>query len=552
MMAIAMTMAISSIPPIVLHSPSNIDPTQSPATDWYQGWCPTTQQIVSLPRTLLAEAIARDMMCQLSQYPNYFEKEGKMYGILIVRSAAGYAVLKAFSGELGQSAHQDGWVAPIPKRQQLAIDEANTLRELDRIKRRLTDLKQCPTRLEYDQTTAQLERDRQALNQRHQQRKQQRQQQRQYLFEQYSAPHQHHELAIALEALDEESRQDGIELRHFKRHCAQQLQPLTSAIAAADMEIQALKRARKSLSRQLQAQLHQAYTIQNFAGQARSLTQLMSDPPSGTGDCCAPKLLHAAALRRLTPIAIAEFWWGPASHDKYPGQFYGPCVERCQPLMGFLLSGLSQTIAQKSLQLPIIYEDDSLLVIDKPAGLLSVPGRRCDRQDSVLSRLRLTYPFLTAVHRLDQDTSGLLMLAKTLECDRQLQQQFQHHKIYKTYDAIVDGCVSPTNGSINLPLWGDPSDRPRQIVHWQWGKPSLTHYQVIHQDNTLTRLRLIPETGRTHQLRVHAAVGLQAPIQGDRLYGKATGDRLMLHARTLQLTHPLRQTYLELTADPAF
>jgi tRNA pseudouridine32 synthase/23S rRNA pseudouridine746 synthase len=492
------------------------------------------------------------MMRQLSHHPDTFEQEGKMYGILIVRSAAGYAVLKAFSGELGRSAHRDGWVPPIPGRQQIALDEARTLQELEQIKQRLIDLKHLPERLKYRKLLAQFEHDRQALVKHHQQKKHHRHQQRQSLSEHYSDPHQHDELAIALEALDEESRQDGIELRHLKRHYTQQRQPLQQAIADADAEIQSLKRRRKSLSCQLQAQLHQAYVLQNFAGQSQSVTQLMADPPSGTGDCCAPKLLHYAAIHHLTPIAIAEFWWGPAAGDKQPGHLYGPCAERCQPLMGFLLSGLSEAVYDKAQQLPIVYEDQSLLVINKPTGLLSVPGRRYDRQDSVLSRLRSAYPYLTAVHRLDQDTSGLLILSKTPESDRHLRHQFQHQQIHKTYDAIVDGYVTPLEGNINLPLWGNPSDRPRQVVDWQRGKPSLTHYQVIHQEAEQTRLILNPKTGRTHQLRVHLAVGLQTPIQGDHLYGIGAGDRLMLHARILRFIHPHHQTPLNLSTEPAF
>ena len=421
-------MTLSSIPHITLNLPIGTDPTQSPVVDWYAGHCPTTHQRVSLPRTSLAEAIARDMMRQLSHYPDQFEQEGKMYGILIAQSSTGYSVLKAFSGEIGQSAYQDGWVPPIPGRQQLAIDEAQTLTQLDQIKQTLITLTQIPERNEYEQLTAQYECDRRILNQHHQRRKQQRHQQRQTLTEQYSSPHQAQTLAIALDALDAESRQDGIELRHLKRQYAQKLQPLKAAIAFADVQIQELKRTRKALSRQLQSQLHQAYTLQNFAGEARSLAQLMIDPPSGTGDCCAPKLLHYAAIHHLTPIAIAEFWWGPATGDKYPGQFYGPCAERCQPLMGFLLSGLSEAINQKARQLSIVYEDHSLIIVDKPTGLLSVPGRRSDRQDSVLTRLQATEPFLTAVHRLDQDTSGLLILAKSPNCDRALRQRQLHRK----------------------------------------------------------------------------------------------------------------------------
>jgi len=263
--------------------------------------------------------------------------------------------------------------------------------------------------------------------------------------------------------------------------------------------------------------------------------------PTGTGDCCAPKLLHYAATHGLKPLAMAEFWWGtPSTQDhKISGEFYGACRDRCQPLMGFLLSGLEENRRQKADDFLILYEDEWLMAVDKPAGLLSVPGRYRDRQDSVLSRLRSTDPELRPVHRLDQDTSGILLLARDLQTYHHLSQQFQQRQVQKVYEAVVAGAIAVDEGGIELPLWGNLADRPRQTVDWQRGKPSTTKFRVLIRADRFTRIELLPITGRTHQLRVHAVAGLGTPILGDRLYGcQAGAARLHLHAKQLIIQHP--------------
>ena len=336
-----------------------------------------------------------------------------------------------------------------------------------------------------------------------------------------------------------------------------------------------LKQRRKALSRQLQEQLHAAYSLTNFSGQSLSLQQLMPGGamPTGTGDCCAPKLLHYAATHSLKPLAMAEFWWGksPVNQDKIQGEFYGACAERCQPLIGFLLSGLSQThplteigsikqysCATLTQTLPILYEDEWLIAVNKPTGLLSVPGRYSDRQDSVLSRLRHLLPdgmVLAAVHRLDQETSGILLLARDRQTHRQLSLQFQQRQVHKVYEAVLSGSAITDRGTIELPLWADPQDRPYQKVDWQRGKPSLTRFRVMAREVDGTRVEFMPLTGRTHQLRVHAADsrGFGVSILGDRLYGcRAVASRLHLHARELRFDHPQSGQTLYLQAKTPF
>jgi tRNA pseudouridine32 synthase / 23S rRNA pseudouridine746 synthase len=507
------------------------DPQWSIITDRYAGICPTTGDRLSLPRTILAETIAQSLMQQLAQDADYAQ-EGKMYGILLVADRSGeLAVLKAFSGLFQGQVEQPGWVPPIPGRQTVAADEQTTLQQLADLKQQLIDLANLPDRAEYQKLKAQFDRQLQDLNQAHSQRKIQRQQQREAL-----SPA---ELAAQLPNLIHASQMDGIEKRNLKRDRDAILQPLKTQAEAIEQQIQRLKQQRKQLSQQLQAQMHEAAAVMNFLGISKSLRELMPGGiPTGTGECCMPKLLNYAASHQLRPIAIAEFWWGPNTPDHIQGEFYGPCVPRCQPLLGFMLGGLNSP----TLGFAVMFEDDWLIVVDKPSGLLSVPGRYVETQDSVLRRLQLGRPDIPwrSVHRLDQDTSGLLIVAKDRATAQYLQQQFQTSNVTKYYEAILAGVVASEQGMIDLPLALDVEHRPYQIVDQQQGKPSQTLYRVIDQSSCQTRIEFQPITGRTHQLRVHAAIGLGAAIVGDRLYGQANaGDRLHLHAKSMQFLHPV-------------
>jgi tRNA pseudouridine32 synthase / 23S rRNA pseudouridine746 synthase len=513
---------------------------------YYRGICPNTGEMLSLPRTFLAKAVARGLMRQLASEEIY-NREGKMFGVLLARSSLGELyVLKAFSGLLQGKAEIKGWVAPISGKNSLVMAENRTLAALEAMKNELIALQ---ARLEDDRRKYEiLERELtshwQKLVAIHKQRQQEREQQR----EKSRSSLKDEDLEQALAKLDALSRHDSREARQFKQQRDETLKPLQTAIAITEKNIQTIKTRRKHLSRQLQEQMFAAYSLTNFSGQSLALQELKSSGglPTGAGDCCAPKLLQAAANRGLIPVAMAEFWWGDEGRRR--GEFYGACAERCQPLMGFLLSGLAGTQEEEiknpeKLLETIIYEDAWTIAINKPTGLLSVAGRYLDRQDSVVTRLRHLLSDgenLREVHRLDEETSGVLLLAKDGDSYRQLTEQFRERRVEKVYEAILAGLVSDDLGSISLCLWGDPDDRPFQRVNWEKGKPSLSHYRVIAREGNLTRIEFQPITGRTHQLRVHAAdkMGLGTPILGDRLYGSRMSSRLHLHAKSLYFYHP--------------
>lgn len=284
-------------------------------------------------------------------------------------------------------------------------------------------------------------------------------------------------------------------------------------------------------------------------------------PPGGTGECCAPKLLQYAYLHHLKPLCMAEFWVGPSKQNemRIEGCFYPSCQHKCYPLLNYMMQGLdveeNPLLArgkEKLKQVRFIYEDDDIMVVFKPSGLLSVPNRDL-KEESLSAYLLNINPSYRLMHRLDMDTSGLMLVAKNNIASKALQEQFFRHDIKKKYVAILDEatsdkCVNEGEGTISLPLSRNPFDSPRQVVNYRVGKPAITHY-IFKGEN---RVELYPETGRTHQLRIHCAHpdGLGRPIKGDILYG-TRADRLYLHAESLSFCHPLTGQWLHFE-DKAF
>jgi tRNA pseudouridine32 synthase / 23S rRNA pseudouridine746 synthase len=342
---------------------------------------------------------------------------------------------------------------------------------------------------------------------------------------------------IALAAIEQASKADSRRKRTLKEYWHSQLEPLKLEVDRLNNNIRDLKQQRQTLSQTLQTQLHQTTIITNFTGETKSLQTLRpTGLPTGSGECCAPKLLHYAASNQLTPVAMAEFWWGAAIGDKQPGVFYGACADRCQPLMGFMLSGLAAEVQRRipTKKLEIIYEDQDLVAIDKPHDLLSVPGRYGQPNAQQLLEQQLAIKLYPA-HRLDQDTSGVLLFAKNLAAYHWVAKLFAERRVQKVYQAVLVGNVLADEGVIELPLAADVGDRPRQRVDREFGKPCVTEFRVIKRQDDLTWVELRPLTGRTHQLRVHTAISLGAAILGDRLYGNKSAERLYLHAQKLTL-----------------
>ena len=312
---------------------------------------------------------------------------------------------------------------------------------------------------------------------------------------------------------------------------------------------------RKAASAALQDWIFGQYRVSNARGETLSIREIFArrglTPPGGTGDCAAPKLLQYAYNHHLTPLAMGEFWYGasPASEVREQGRFYPSCTGKCGPLLTWMLEGLD--VAPNPLDREftteteprVLYEDAAILVVSKPAGMLSVPGRT--RARSLLDWLRGRYGEVHSCHRLDMDTSGLMVVARSTAYKSKLERQFAEREVTKTYRARLAAGAGPfghaRRGTIALPLALDYYDRPRQMVDREHGKLAVTEYEVLEQlpDGEI-EIRFTPRTGRTHQLRVHAAhaAGLGRPIKGDRLYGSADGGRLWLHAETLAFRHP--------------
>ena len=354
-------------------------------------------------------------------------------------------------------------------------------------------------------------------------------------------------------AMIRQSQHEKAELKRLEKRWAETISQLQSEYNRYNQPIEELRVKRRSLSASLQQRLFDEFRLLNARGETKGLLAIFENtaqriPPGGAGECAAPKLLQYAFSHSLTPIAMAEFWWGssPKTEIRHHGHYYPPCKGKCEPILAHMLQGLTVGDTRKhgvaaSLPLEVMFEDNYLLVINKPAGMLSAPGKTGYKSAIELaSELLLSGNKAFLVHRLDMATSGLLLIAKDLETYRQLQAQFEQRTVKKRYIAILDGLLPLNEGIVTLPLCPNLLDRPRQMVCYQHGKPSATRYQVIERHNQQTRVAFYPVTGRTHQLRVHAAhsSGLGYPIVGDELYG-TKAERLYLHAEYLEFTHPV-------------
>jgi len=358
---------------------------------------------------------------------------------------------------------------------------------------------------------------------------------------------------IDLEKLNQQSKSEQIAIKLLKKEHAIAQVKVLHQIASWEDQITALKKEREQTSFQIQCELFKAYELLNFKGGKSTIFEIFKEdsdelPPSGTGECALPKLLHYAAMHNFTPLCFGEFWWGksPVGEVRKHGEFYPACRAKCEPILAYQLQGLRvepNPILELSNRKPleIIHEDAWILAVNKPENVLSVPGRT--GFDSVEDRLKLHYPelsFLKAIHRLDMGTSGILLFAKDAHTHSAVQKQFASNKVTKCYEAILDGKPQIQEGVITLPLRLNLAHRPHQMVCHEFGKKAITYYKVIAELSQTTRIEFYPKTGRTHQIRVHAAHqhGLNTPIKGDELYGKFS-ERMCLHAKEISIMHPI-------------
>ena len=469
-------------------------------------------------------------------------------GVLVVRHQGERGFLAAFSGTLGGQTRQEYFVPPVfdlmspGNHFQLEQDHITAMNA------RLTALqgekKGMRRRLQLDDLLRQRDCELQAMRTEAEQAKSRRQALRQMLPPE--------ELAAKEAEMVRESQFQKAELHRATKRWNQLIEEAEAPLRTIIEEEKALAAERKRRSEALQRWLFDQYNLFNAQGERRTVSQIFGSaiPPSGTGDCCGPKLLQAAYAWGMTPICMGEFWIGrsPADEVRLDGHFYPACHSRCLPVLTHMTRGLAldsnplkeayQSVLDRFC---IQYADSSIVVVRKPEGMLSVPGK--DGLPSVLDLLRQQFPLAAGpllVHRLDMDTSGLLVAALTEEAHRHLQRQFLMREVEKTYVAILEKPLPVgQSGEISLPLRPDIDDRPRQMVDYEHGKSALTQYRVTDCNNGHARIELHPLSGRTHQLRVHCAhpLGLDNPIVGDRLYGH-TARRLMLHAQELTLTHP--------------
>lgn len=495
---------------------------------------------------------AEEVQNHLSKQSDWQEElsQGKMFGVLIVQTEDGsIGYLTAFSGILAGKNIHPYFVPPVYDLLQpqgfFKIEEENISAINRRIRRLEEDKKYIDLRSNLTQTTQSAQ---DALSIAKIQLKEAK--------EKRELLRKTGQLDAKEEAdLIRESQFQKAEYKRLERSWKDKIASLQVEAGNWEKQIQELKAERKVRSAALQQQLFEQFRMLNYRGEVKTLRDIFEQtvhktPPAGAGECAAPKLLQQAYLHHWKPIAMAEFWWGnsPKNEVRHHGYYYPACKGKCEPILRHMLQGLEveanpmqQEAERGNEKLNIVYEDQWLLIINKPAGMLSVPGK--ERQTSIYDLAREAYPEAEGpmiVHRLDMATSGLLIIAKDKKTHQHLQAQFKNRSIRKKYIALLDGIVPEDESTIELPLCPNPLDRPRQMVDTQYGKPAITYYQVLERTDKYTRIAFYPHTGRTHQLRVHAAhpSGLHCPIIGDELYGKKD-KRLYLHAESIEFTHPV-------------
>lgn len=518
----------------------------------------------------ICELAAQQLQNKLDQ-PDFlthdFSETGKMFGVLLVKNSDDQlGFLAGYSGKLSQEPQTQLFVPPVFDAftgetfvvKEMAIigeinNEINTLKhnpQLSLLKQQLSD-----AQTEYEQALN-VQYDTMAIN---------RLERKTHRAKLSVSPSANDE--SMLQTLATQSIEDKRELKRIKDIWQQKINSLEHALAILNSQLDELAKTRRKLSAKLQRKLFAQYAFINGKNQTRDLNDIFKAqdialPPSGAGECAAPKLLQYAFLNGYKPLALAEFWWGaaPKSEVRQHKNYYPACQSKCLPILTHMLEGLLVDDnpllinPAQGRELEIIYQDEHMLVINKPHDFLSVPGTHI--KDSVFTRLKKQFPQATGpliVHRLDMATSGLMLIALTPRANKSLAKQFATREIDKKYIALLDGHLTEKHGTIALPLRGDIEDRPRQLVCFEHGKPALTTWTLLEHKAGKSKVLLSPKTGRTHQLRVHCAhaQGLNTSIVGDTLYGTKS-KRLHLHAGEICFTHPITKERLTFKVEADF
>ena len=492
---------------------------------------------------------------------------GKMFGVLVVKktdNSLGY--LAAFSGKLADNSFPDKFVPPIFNMRSQGSFYLEGEKKIEKIGAEIQLLKKDENYLSLKKSLKKLskkiEEDLAAQRKKMKTSKLSRRLQKKEARANLDAAN----FNILNKKLIQESYNDQFYYKELQEYYSYKIEESKTLLADFENKIIGLMALRKKTSAILQNTLFEKYQFLNQQKETKGILDIFNNPssrpPAGAGDCSAPKLLQYAFQHELTPVAMAEFWWGisPNSEVRKHKNFYPSCQSRCKPILNHMLKGIEmdENLIHKTLsknqELKIVFEDDDLIIVNKPPEFLSVPGKEI--KDSVYTRIKQKYPEATGpliVHRLDMSTSGIIVLTKTKEANKILQAQFIKRTVKKRYVALLSGKLSKKQGVIKLPLRLDLDDRPRQLVDFINGKEAETNWNVISQNDTHTRVHFYPITGRTHQLRVHAAhkEGLNTPIKGDDLYGNKQ-DRLYLHAEFIEFTHPTSRNKISFTVPADF
>ncbi|MEN8824787.1 MAG: pseudouridine synthase [Wenyingzhuangia sp.] len=520
------------------------------------------------PLSIMATKEVQAYLMMQTDFNHHFENTGKMFGVLVVQTKNNeIGFLASVSGKLADTNTHKYFVPPVfdmlPKKGYYKTEEhklniltqkIETLEKAEiynRLKRSLT------------KTIEKAEGEKNSFRLKMIEAKKERKERRKQIRREFEG----NRLQENLKTLDQESIIFKLKKRDLYKQWDRKIVQDQKELSTYEDEITKLQMLRKEKSSSLQRYLFQQYQFLNKKKEAKNLLSIFEEtslqvPPAAAGECAAPKLLQYAFQNQLTPICMAEFWWGksPNSEIRKHKIFYPACQGKCKPILNHMLKGMlldtDPLLKNPAIgkELEYLYEDQYMVVVNKPSEFLSVPGKTID--DSVYLRIKQKYPKATGpliVHRLDMSTSGIMILALDIDTYKKLQRQFIKRQVKKRYLAILDGIVERNNGTIELPLRLDVEDRPRQLVCYEHGKKAKTIWKVIDRTENKTKIHLYPITGRTHQLRVHAShpEGLNTPIIGDDLYG-SKGRRLLLHAEHITLHHPETKEEISFSAKAYF